>query len=351
MAPPPTVTASGAGAPAKPHGQPVIAAPAVTVVVPCYNAEKWVARTIRSVLEEAHPALDLIVVDDGSTDRSAAILAAFADRIRVESGGPRGACAARNLGLSLCRTPYVMFLDADDYVEDGLIGGLAEALERTGADLAFGRFAKEQAGQARVLFDNFTDGAPPIEVFRSWMDGRWVPPCSVMWRTEFLSRIGGWRPDLLMNQDGELILRAMLHEPRLCAVGQGLGVYNLHDEPSVSKIRTPDALQSEVRALGDLADLARGTPFEPALSGFRDRAYHLAWMAHDRGHPDIGDQALGLARAVGLKGHYGSPAHRLACAVLGLKWKTRLSKALRWLRPGSYVRAPGRGRSPLSGGK
>jgi glycosyltransferase involved in cell wall biosynthesis len=311
---------------------PAAASPSVTVVIPCYNAEKWVARTIASVLGEEYPALEVIVVDDGSTDGSAEIIRSFGDRIRVETTDNQGACAARNRGLALCRSTYVMFLDADDYIEDGLIGHLARRLEQTDAQMGFGRFAKEAPGGKRVVLDHYAGGAAPLEVFRDWMIERWIPPCSVMWRADFLNEVGAWRSDLHRNQDGELVMRAMLHGPRLCATSEGLGLYNLHDDPSVSKTFTAVALRSEMKAMTELVERARADPRRPSLLSLGHRFYYLAFLAYDGGEAEVGDEALALARGAGLQGHPGTALHKLGCALMGLKRKTQLAKALKQLR-------------------
>jgi len=93
--------------------------PDLSVVIPCYNAEKWIARAIESVLVQDGPNLEIMVVDDGSTDGSLEIITSFGDRIRWVSGGNHGASAARNRGLSLSASDYVLFLDADDYLVPG----------------------------------------------------------------------------------------------------------------------------------------------------------------------------------------------------------------------------------------
>src|ERR1700738_2604870 len=91
--------------------------PSLAVVIPCWNAERWVARTIQSVLNQNYRKLELIVIDDGSTDGSVEIIRSFGDKILWATGANSGACAARNRGLAAVRSEYVLFLDADDHME------------------------------------------------------------------------------------------------------------------------------------------------------------------------------------------------------------------------------------------
>ena len=93
--------------------------PQVTVIIPAYNAEAYIERCVRSILAQTHRALRLLVVDDGSTDRTGAILDALAaedgrlEALHVENGGP---AAARNRALDTLgpETDYILFSDADD---------------------------------------------------------------------------------------------------------------------------------------------------------------------------------------------------------------------------------------------
>lgn len=89
--------------------------PEISIIMPCFNAEAHVARGVASVLGQTFRHLELIAVDDGSTDGTAAVLAAIGDpRVRVISQPNRGVSAARNRGLREARGAFVAFLDADD---------------------------------------------------------------------------------------------------------------------------------------------------------------------------------------------------------------------------------------------
>ena len=112
--------------------------PRLAVVLPCYNSEAWLARSIGSVLAQDYPDLQVIAVDDGSTDGTLAALRAFGDAITVETGPNRGACHARNRGLAIAveqGVEYVVFLDSDDQFEGPILRHAATVAVETGADL------------------------------------------------------------------------------------------------------------------------------------------------------------------------------------------------------------------------
>lgn len=90
-------------------------APRVSVIVPCFNAEDYVGQALDSALAQTHGNIEIIVVDDGSTDSTPEILAGYADRVRVLRQQNSGSAAARNRGIDAATGELVAFLDADDF--------------------------------------------------------------------------------------------------------------------------------------------------------------------------------------------------------------------------------------------
>lgn len=97
--------------------RPVADVTSVSVVVPCYNAESFIAETLDSICAQTHAPTEILVIDDGSTDSSAAIVERFSDRVRLIRQDNQGESHARNRGLSEATGHWVAFLDADDLWE------------------------------------------------------------------------------------------------------------------------------------------------------------------------------------------------------------------------------------------
>ena len=108
--------------------------PKVSVIMPVYNRERCVSKAVESVFAQTYKDYEFIVIDDGSTDGTAALLAAHGDRLQVITQPNRGAYAARNAGLKRVRGEYVAFLDSDDAWRPGRTWRLSTA---TGAGSAF----------------------------------------------------------------------------------------------------------------------------------------------------------------------------------------------------------------------
>lgn len=111
----------------------------ISVIVPVYNVENYVSKCIDSILRQTYKNLEIILVDDGSTDRSGAICDEYAlkdNRIRVIHKENEGLSGARNTGLALARGRYIGFADSDDWLAEDMYGSLFRALTETNADIA-----------------------------------------------------------------------------------------------------------------------------------------------------------------------------------------------------------------------
>jgi glycosyltransferase involved in cell wall biosynthesis len=105
-------------------------APLVTVVMPAYNAEKFILDAIRSVLAQGYPSVEILVIDDGSKDSTFALVQREAPQVRIIQQSNAGAAAARNTGLRLARGKYICFLDADDGWYPGKLSAQVDYLQK-----------------------------------------------------------------------------------------------------------------------------------------------------------------------------------------------------------------------------
>ena len=127
----------------------------VTVIIPVYNVEKYLERCINSVIKQSYSELEIILVDDGSTDKSYEICKRFASldkRISVIANSNEGVSAARNSGLSLVHGKYVLMVDSDDYIACNMIETLYNAAVETGADVTVCDFMRGK--EDNYIFDS-----------------------------------------------------------------------------------------------------------------------------------------------------------------------------------------------------
>src|SRR5262245_42283737 len=109
----------------------------VSVIIPCYNGQRFLAKTLESAFAQTYPHTEIIVVDDGSTDGSIELIEAYGDRVRAEFGLNRGGSAARNRGTALARGEFIRYLDADDLLMPNALEQRVAALLKTGGDVAY----------------------------------------------------------------------------------------------------------------------------------------------------------------------------------------------------------------------
>jgi glycosyltransferase involved in cell wall biosynthesis len=191
----------------------------ISVVIPCYNAEQTIAGTIESALSQDGDR-EIIVVDDGSTDRSPQIVASFGDKIRAEYGPNRGVSAARNRGGELARGEFLQYLDSDDLLAPGTLLRRRDALLSSGADAAYCDWQKlvERADGAFGLGDVVTPSAALLDcdAEAACADSRfWAPPAALLYRRSIVERVGGWRADFPVVEDAHFLFAVAAHGGKL----------------------------------------------------------------------------------------------------------------------------------------
>lgn len=278
----------------------------ISVVVPCHNAAPYLAQTLGSVLDQTHPPVEVIVVDDGSTDGSLALARRFEERsggvVRVLAQEKAGAPAARNHGAMATTGEALMFLDADDVLGPDTLAALAEALPPAGfagcrwrrLELIDGRWMSRPASCA--------PRRPDQDALAGWLTGWYYPPCAMLWSREALAHIGGWDESLTINQDGDLVMRALAAGLPLAETAAGSAFYRRAPHSVSGRGGSPEGIRGRLSVLCKIARLlaeeGRIDPYRPALRQAFNRVAEGA-------PPDLAAEARRLAR------HHGPalPAH------------------------------------------
>lgn len=156
-------------------------APLLSVIVPIYNAEKYLDRCVTSILKQTFQDLEVILVDDGSADASLQICRSFQERdarVRVVSKENGGLLRARKTGLAHAAGKLIGFVDSDDRIDPDMYAQLVACMEETGAGLVSSGFVREQEGQEPVtVSDHYEEGLyrdPESSVYPTMLyDGRY----------------------------------------------------------------------------------------------------------------------------------------------------------------------------------
>jgi glycosyltransferase involved in cell wall biosynthesis len=211
--------AQGGGGPSGPAETSLAAGtPLVSVIIPCFNQACYLPESIGSALAQSHPHVEVIVVDDGSTDDTAAV-AARHQGVRCLRQPNRGLAEARNAGLAASRGDFVVFLDADDrLLPDAIAWGVRALEDRPAAALAFGR-ARVVAADGSPMFTAPAEPVPP-DAYASLLRSNpiWTPALA-LFRRDALDRAGGFDPRLNAAADYDLYLRIARHFPLAAHTG------------------------------------------------------------------------------------------------------------------------------------
>jgi glycosyltransferase involved in cell wall biosynthesis len=204
------------------------AIPQVSVIIPAYNSEAYVCQAISSALASRDVGLEVIVIDDGSTDDTWQVLEGFGSAIRKARQSTGGPYKARNLGARLARGQWLAFLDADDdWAPEKLAKQLALADDQVGLiytdRVNFGDLSrvKERQSDSVALWDG--------DVFERLLLGNFITLSSVLVRKSTFDRLGGFSEEHQGVQDWDLWLRYAADGGivRLCR--EPLTRYRLHD--------------------------------------------------------------------------------------------------------------------------
>ena len=226
----------------------------VSLLIPCYNAERWVGEAIRSAVGQTYGDKEVIVVDDGSTDGSLGVIKSFGDQIRWESGPNRGGNAARNRLLELATGDWLQYLDADDYLEPHKVAGQVEALAGLPeADVVYGPVKQEfwSGGVATHRRTLAIKGPHDPWVLLA----RWFLPQtgSPLWRRQAIVDVGGWKMDQPCCQEHELYLRLLKAGKRFHYTDAGGAIYRQWSDQTVCTKNVPEVHRRRM-AITDAAE-------------------------------------------------------------------------------------------------
>jgi glycosyltransferase involved in cell wall biosynthesis len=188
--------------------------PVVSIIIPCYNARQWVEEAIESCLNQTYPNVEIIVVDDGSTDGSLKVLRRYLPRIKIETGPNRGGNNARNRGFSLSTGAYIQYLDADDYLEADKIARQVKFLEETKADVVYGdlKYRRHLPDASFSYLDKIQVSGAQQNILASLLSfwGARINGGAVLYRRQVINRVGGWDEILRAAQDTDFLTSVAL---------------------------------------------------------------------------------------------------------------------------------------------
>jgi|GEM_PF-1483825 len=247
--------------------------PAVTIVIPAYNHERFVGEAVESVLHQTFGDWELIVIDDGSTDATGTIVDRYSsgDQVQVIHRQNAGLSATLNKGLDMARGRYFGFLPSDDMFLPEKLDLQIEWMEARPGIAAVASHQTLIDGEGRPIVEH-----PLVEWFNVTPSGRedlllgllernFISAPSVLARTEVLRSVGGFDPHCIYMQDYDMWLR-LLKDHQMEVLPRPLVSYRWHGE-NLTRTATDASETERARILRRIADLWEPSAIFPSLRG------------------------------------------------------------------------------------
>jgi glycosyltransferase involved in cell wall biosynthesis len=220
----------------------------ISVIIPAYNRADLLAATLRSLLHQTLPADEIIVVDDGSTDHTAAVAESFGAPVRVIKQDNAGPAGARNRGWKESVGDFLHFFDSDDIAMPNKHEVQLAALVQSGADVAYSPWIKGTFSGTRFQPQDHMlqqKGLPEGDMVKALLTDWSIVPHVCMFRRSIVETIGGFPEDLFGTEDQMMFLNCLLHGGKIVHTPDTFELYRVgtankiteSKDGSISRIR------------------------------------------------------------------------------------------------------------------
>ena len=282
-----------------------------SVIVPVFNRAGMIEETLDSVFDQTYRPIELLIVDDGSTDETAKVVEGWARTnqshnfiVRYIHQENQGVCSARNIGIQNITGDYVQFLDSDDWLKPERLERLTAFMGETKADFVITGFDGFDPDES------ITTERHPANIHRNLvelaLEGRfWGNSLRCSYTRELVERIGPWDTDFICFEDREYSERALLLAEKPRAIEDILATARRHKRERLSSFHTTKAgrglrIESEARLLhlaktrNDVSDKSYAE-FASRIFGLGVRSYASGWIDHGRRSGKIAKAAIACA--------------------------------------------------------
>ncbi|OCQ95590.1 glycosyl transferase family 2 [Oscillatoriales cyanobacterium USR001] len=210
----------------------------VSVIIPCFNAEKWLTEAIESCFKQSYTPIEVIVIDDGSTDRSLEIIKIYDQKLTWETGPNRGGNHARNRGFELSKGEYIQYLDADDYLLPDKIYTQVNFLENSNADIVYGDVNyQEHLPNGEIIRGSLNIlgmSGNCQDVLESLLAYGCLPPIAYLFRKSPTVNSVRWDETLKCGQDRDFLISLLIQGAEIVYQPGGYSIYRKYGNVTVS---------------------------------------------------------------------------------------------------------------------
>src|SRR5262245_40018046 len=256
--------------------------PLVSILVPAYNAARWIEEALRSAIDQTWSRKEIIIVDDGSSDNTARVVRPHeCSCVKLVVQEHQGAARARNRALSLAQGDYIQWLDADDLLAPDKVARQMEAtLEASPRILFSSSFGTFYVDPSRASFSPgplWKDLSPAEWIVQKFANNTWMDLAVWLVSRELTGVAGPWNPELSLDDDGEYFCRVVAASEFVRFVPEARSYYRKWNAASLSRSSGTEALRSLLKSLklsvGHLLRLEDSARTREAA-----RSYLQVWM-------------------------------------------------------------------------
>lgn len=262
----------------------------ISIIIPTYNRRHLIGTTIDNLLQQTHPAHEIIVVDDHSTDGTVEWLnTTYGNKLMVLTNKGKGPGAARNTGFQASTGNYIKFFDSDDVMTHNTLEEQLQALQASQKQFitgpyTYGQQINEQWQPTNNLLINY-HGFPKSKPLYHWMIwGLFIPIPGMLFKRSFLEEVGPWPEECITSEDWAYLWRMALREPYPAHTNKCYFIYRVHEAQSTgSNFDDQKRDKEKFQILNEIYqhDVKHGnfTLWQKAL--FRNKFYQIARVTKD----------------------------------------------------------------------
>lgn len=233
----------------------------VSIIIPVYNREKYISRCISSVINQTYKNLEIIIVDDGSTDDSLNIVRSFDDnRLKIIESENKGVSNARNIGIQNASGKYIMFVDSDDYILDEMVENFVREMEETDADLVCGNFANTKIKNIHEKITISSEYSAQDYVVNYYNICPYNCPVSKLYKRALITE--PFDVELFKSEDMVFNLNYLNNAKLIIIIPDYSYVANNEDHPSITREYKKGEFSMFVKAQVKLTNFLENSPFK-----------------------------------------------------------------------------------------
>ncbi len=268
----------------------------VSIIIPTYNSKEFLVKTVESALKQTYTNVEIIIINDGSTDGSEELFPEFEKKgIICKTQSNLGASAARNFGLSIAKGEYIQFLDADDLLHPEKLQMQVIQMVNKGVDLSFtfwGNFTYSLSNvqpfkYKTISFSSLKNGK---DILQSFGRDNWIIlPIAWLVKRELIQKAGFWNEHISNNDDGEYFSRILFWAKSVVVIEKQLAYYRVGNANTLSSLNTRMKVVSALNSWKLIHALMNSSSNSKLLS-YPKRGFYVNFLMTKKHFPDLSKQ-------------------------------------------------------------